>query len=137
MWLNISSLFIRYLCIKDGLFLLCTQNSAASISRCFIDLKSYVEWGALWQKLWFLSMPYFKLLVHDQGICQQVYNHQGRHCNKHYEIKSNEIKLWLHFYFTRDHTSLKCVTREIKSMYIKTSCVRIISRISITYYDYY
>ena len=65
MLLNITSLFTRYQCGKDELFLLCTN--IASISCCFIDVKTYVECGALWQKLRFLSMPYFKLLVHDQG----------------------------------------------------------------------
>ena len=36
-------------------------------------------------------MPYFKLLVHDHGICQQVHNHQGHYL--HYELKYNEIAI--------------------------------------------
>ena len=63
MLLNISSLFTRYLCIKDGLLFtyVHTTNATLNISCCFIDLKSYAEWGALWQKLWFSLNALFQI----------------------------------------------------------------------------
>ena len=80
------------------------------MSCCFIDSKSYVEWGALWQKLWFLSMmPYFKLLVHDHGICQQVHNHQGHYL--HYELKYNEIAIRF-FEINNETTALQFFFKE-------------------------
>ena len=97
-WILPHFVYTRYVCIKDGLFLFSyyTHTNIGFISHCFIDSKSYVEWEALWQKLWFLSMmPYFKLLVHDHGICQQVHNHQGHYL--HYELKYSNEKTRLNF----------------------------------------